>query len=124
MLADIDSVGKLLVLALLHPEASRNKALKVNSFTTTDLEILHEFEKQTGGEPWKVSYTSMADLERLEKQAWEDGVPYATLFTLKRIWAEGGTLNEKRDNGLIEGESVVDTLQDAVAQSIKVQTAQ
>jgi hypothetical protein len=119
----VDSVGKLLVQALLHPEESRNKALKVNSFTTTDLEILHEFEKQTGGEPWKVSYTTVADLERLEKEAWEKGVPYATLFTLKRIWAEGGTLYERRDNHLIEGETVVETLQDAVAESIKVQTA-
>lgn len=113
----------MLVLALLHPEESRNKALRVNSFTTTDREILREFEKQTGGEPWKVSYTSVADLEKLEKKAWEEGVPYATRFTLKRIWAEGGTLYDKRDNYLIDGESIVDTLQDAVAQSIKVQTA-
>lgn len=121
--ANLDSVGKLLVLALLHPEASKNRALKVNSFTTTDLEILHEFEKQTGGDPWKVSYTSVAELEKLESEAWEKGVPYATLFTLHRIWAEGGTLYEKRDNGLIEGDAVVETLRDAVAESIKVQTA-
>ena len=116
-------MGKLLVLALLHPEASRNKALRVNSFTTTDLEILHEFEKQTGGEPWKVSYTGLPELEKLEGEAWAKGVPYATLFTLHRIWAEGGTLYEKRDNRLIEGDAIVETLQEAVAESIRVQTA-
>jgi hypothetical protein len=43
-------VGKFVVKALLHPEASHNKALKVNSFTTAPLEIVSEFEKQSGGE--------------------------------------------------------------------------
>ncbi|KIW64386.1 hypothetical protein PV04_09323 [Phialophora macrospora] len=116
-------VGKFVVLALTHPEASRNKELRVNSFTTTDSEILKEFEKQTGGQPWKVSYTSLDTLKKLEQEAWEAGKPYATVFTLRRIWAEGGTLYEERDNHLIEGEDVVETLADAVAEAIKVQTS-
>jgi hypothetical protein len=110
-------------LALTHPEASRNKELRVNSFTTTDSEILKEFEKQTGGQPWKVSYTSLDTLKKLEQEAWEAEKPYATVFTLRRIWAEGGTLYDKRDNHLIEGEGVVETLADAVAEAIKVQTS-
>ncbi|OAL23074.1 hypothetical protein AYO20_11065 [Fonsecaea nubica] len=114
--------GKLVALALLHPEASRNKALRVNSFTATDSEILKEFEKQTGGEPWKVSYTSLDDLKKLEQEAWDAGKPWAALFTLRRIWAEGGTLYDKRDNYLIEAEDVMETLADAVAEAIRVQT--
>ncbi|EXJ76737.1 uncharacterized protein A1O5_01245 [Cladophialophora psammophila CBS 110553] len=116
-------VGKLVVLAALHPDASRNKALRVNSFTATDSEILKEFERQTGGQPWKVSYTSLDTLKKLEQEAWEAGKPYATIFTLKRIWGEGGTLYDKRDNDLIEAENVMETLEDAVAEAIKVQTS-
>ena len=117
-------MGKLVVLALLHPQESRNKALRVNSFTATDSEIWHEFEKQTGGEPWKVSYVSLDELKAMEKEAWDKGVPIATLFTLRRIWNEGGTLYEKRDNNLIEAETCMETLQDAVAEAVKVQVDQ
>ncbi|KAL2407915.1 Reductase efuL [Exophiala dermatitidis] len=116
-------VGKLVVLAALHPDTSRNKALRVNSFTATDAEILAEFERQTGGQPWKVSYTSVDELRKLEKEAWAAEKPFATLFTLRRIWAEGGTLYDRRDNYLIDAEDVMDTLADAVAEAIKVQTA-
>ena len=96
--------------------------MRVNSFTATDTEILREFEKQTGVQPWKVSYTSVDTLRKLEQEGWDTGKPFATIFTLRRIWAEGGTLYEKRDNHLIEAESVMDTLADAVAEAIKVQT--
>jgi len=116
-------VGKLVVLALTHPEASRNKALRVNSFTATGLEILKEFEKQTGGEPWKVSYTPLDTLRKLEQEALDAGNPHAVMFTLRRIWAEGGTLYEKRDNHLIEGEDVVETLAEAVTEAIKAQAS-
>ncbi|KAI1615094.1 isoflavone reductase [Exophiala viscosa] len=114
-------VGNLVTLAALHPEVSRNKALKVNSFTATDMEILQEFEEQTGNK-WKISYTSMGQLKKIEQEAWSNGAPMATGATLRRIWAEGGTLYEKRDNDLIEAENVVDTLEDAVAEAIKQQT--
>ncbi|KIV93763.1 hypothetical protein PV10_04954 [Exophiala mesophila] len=116
-------VGKLVVLALKHPDASKNRALRVNSFTTCDKEILGEFEKQTGGQAWKVTYTSLDKLKQLEQEAWNNGVPYATVFTLRRIWAEGGTLYEARDNHLIEADEGMETLADAVAEAIRVQTA-
>ena len=115
----ICSVGKLTVKALLHPEASRNRALKVNSFTTTPTDIVAEFEKQTG-EKWTVAYTSLEKLRELESAAWENKNPIAPLFTLRRIWAEGGTLYEKRDNALIDGEDT-ETLEDAVKDAIKIQ---
>jgi hypothetical protein len=79
---------------------SRNRALKVNSFTTTPNEILAEFEKQTGAK-WEVSYTPLDELRVLEKEAYEKNEPYAGGITLRRIWTEGGTLYETRDNDLI-----------------------
>lgn len=116
-------MGKLVVLAALHPEASQNKALRVNSFTATDSEILREFEKQTGGQPWKVAYTALDEIRKNENEAWKAGNPLATLWTLRRIWGEGGTLYAKRDNHLIEAEDGMDTLADAVAEAIRVQTS-
>jgi hypothetical protein len=116
-----DSVGKLTVKALLHPEASKNRALKVNSFTTTGNEIVAEFEKQTG-DKWDVSYTSIERLRELEKEAYAKGDPAATIFTLRRLWAEGGTIYEKRDNDLIDGNDM-ESLADTVRGSIQAQRA-
>jgi hypothetical protein len=107
---------------LLHPEASKNKALKVNSFTTTPEEIVAEFERQCGGEKWEVTYTPLDKLRQLEKDAWENKHPMAPIFTLRRIWGEGGTLYDKRDNGLIDAEDM-ETLSDAVKAAIEVQRA-
>ena len=122
-LTTMRDVGKLVVAAIKHPEASRNRALIVNSFTTTPKELVAEFEKQTGGEPWNVSCTSLEELKKLEQQAYADGDPRAGPLTLRRIWTEGGTLYDHRDNGLIGMEEGVDSLSDAVKQAIKVQTS-
>lgn len=93
----------------------------MNSFTTTPNQILAEFEKQTSSK-WHVSYTPLDQLKEIEKQAWEDGTPYATLFTLKRIWTEGGTLYGKSDNDVIgdpEMETVADQVKQAIAQQLQ-----
>lgn len=113
-------MGTLVLATLLHttPE-SRNRPLCVNSFTTTPAEIQAEFERQTTGKPWDdVSHTSVERLRELETAAWEAGKPAATVFTLRRIWTEGGTLYDQRDNGLI-GEPKMMTLQEVVANEIK-----
>jgi len=107
------------VKALLHPEQSRNRALRVNSFTTTPEDILAEYEKQCG-EKWEVICTSLDELRKLEKEAWDRKNPLATIYTLRRIWAEGGTLYEKRDNGLIDGDDM-ETLSDAIRAAIETQ---
>lgn len=91
-----------MVAALKHPEASFDRAVKIQSFVVTPKEILAEFEKQTGGQPWKVEYTSLDDLRKLEDDAWKEGKGWATLATLRRIWAEGGTLYDKTDNEAID----------------------
>lgn len=97
-----------------NPAASRNRALIVNSFTTTPNEILAEFERQTGSR-WTVEYTPLDELRKLEEAAWEKGDPYATGYTLRRIWTEGGTLYQSNDNGEINvGAPDLETLADAV----------
>ena len=116
-------MGKLIVACLQHPAESEDKILIVNSFTCTPNEILAEFEKQTGAK-WAVSYTPLEELKKLEQQAWESGAPYATSFTLRRIWTEGGTLyNKPRDNGLV-GDPKMESLADQVKQIIEKQTKQ
>ncbi|KAK8070299.1 hypothetical protein PG994_006915 [Apiospora phragmitis] len=73
-LTTMPDVGKLVVAALAHPEASMNKALK--------------FEAQTGAQ-FDVQYTAMDALEADEKKAWEKGDPAAAL---------GKTLYDQTDN--------------------------
>lgn len=116
----VNSVGRFVVAALLHPAESKNRALKVNSFIATPLEILAEFERQMGGDKWSVSYTSLSKLRELEEQAWKEGNPVAGLFTLRRIWTEGGTAIEGRDNEVI-GVKETDSLETAVRGAIKAQ---
>ncbi|OKL64578.1 hypothetical protein UA08_00580 [Talaromyces atroroseus] len=111
-------VGKLLVAALRNPTVSRNRALRVCSFTTTPHEILAEYERQTDSK-WSVEYTSLADLKTLENIAWEAGDPMASIFTLRRIWTEGGTLYESNDNQDINMQSSdLDTLADAIGRAV------
>lgn len=71
------------------------------------------------GAPWRsLSYTSLERLRSLEKEAWEKGHGAATGVTLRRIWTEGGTLYERRDNGVI-GEPAVIGLEEVVANELK-----
>lgn len=108
------SVGKGVVAALRHPDASLDRALKIQSFVATPNEILAVFEKHTGAK-WTVEYSSLGKLRELEKRLWAGGDPTATLVTLRRIWGEGATLYDVTDNealGLTDG--VVESLDDAV----------
>lgn len=115
-LTTMRDVGKLVVAALLHPDAVENKAIHVNSFTSTPKEIAAEFERQTGGNKWEVEFTSLEKLKEIEAEK-------GGSVTLRRIWTEGGTLYEKRDNHLIGMEEGVDSLESTVKQAIEVQQA-
>ncbi|KAJ2895327.1 isoflavone reductase family protein [Zalerion maritima] len=111
-------VGRFLAASLRHPEASFGKALKVQSFVCTPKEIQAEFEKQTGG-GWDVRFTPFDELKTLESRAWTEGSPVSTIFTLRRIWTEGGTLYEKNDNETVGmGPGSTDTLEWAVGQAV------
>lgn len=114
------SVGKGVVATLRHPEAALGRAVKIQSFAVSPREILAAFEKQTGGTPWTAEYTPLDRLREKEEQLWKDGNPLATLATLRRIWAEGGTLYEKTDNeaiGLVGQD--LESLDDAVRGAVK-----
>lgn len=118
------SVAKLLAASLKHPAESRNRALKVNSFTTTPLDVVAEFERQTGGQKWDVSFTPREELVSKEKAAWDTGnTPFGTAHTLRRIWADGGTLYEQRDNGKIGFEGQEEDLASQVKKTVEKQTA-
>lgn len=108
------------VAALRHPVESKNKALIVNSFTTTPNKILKVYERQTG-ENWSVQYTSLEQLKKIEIEAWEKVGIKATGVTLRRIWTEGGSLYDYRDNEKI-GFTIPESLSDAVTLAIKSQT--
>ncbi|KXJ87768.1 NmrA-like family protein [Microdochium bolleyi] len=112
-------VGKFVAAALQHPEAAYGKALKVQSFVTTPNAILQEFERQTSSK-WTVEHTPLDKLRELETQSWEAGKPYAVGFTLRRIWAEGGTLYDKTDNdslGVKEGD--LESLSTVVGRAVR-----
>lgn len=114
--------GRFVAAALKNLQETRNRAVIVNSFTTTPRQIVAEYEKQTGGQPWDVSVTSLKELKQLEEDGWSKGDPMAGLATLKRIWTEGGTLYDHRDNGIVGLENDVDTLKDAIKSAIEWQT--
>ncbi|KAJ5947300.1 hypothetical protein N7466_000315 [Penicillium verhagenii] len=119
-LTTMKDVGTLVLSTLLNASPKiLNRALCVNSFTTTPALIQAEFERQTTGAPWTdVSYTPLDRLRELEAKAWEEGKPTATVLTLRRIWTEGGTLYEERANGVI-GEPKLTGLEEVVANEIK-----
>lgn len=103
--------------ALRHPEVSFGKALKVQSFIVTPNQILAEYEKQTGSK-FQVKYTPLDKLCMYETELWDKGAPAATAATLRRIWAEGGTLYEKNDNELIGFDKEAESLETAVRRAL------
>ena len=112
-------MGKAVVASLHHPSESFDKALKVQSFVVTPKQILAEFQKQTGDEKWDVSYVSLQELKDVEKKAWAEGKGYAVSYTLRRIWAEGGTLYDETDNARIGlKDEELETLEVAVKREI------
>ncbi|KAF5983109.1 phenylcoumaran benzylic ether reductase [Fusarium coicis] len=112
-------VGKAVVAALHHPAESFNRALIVQSFVVNSKQILKEFEKQTGGEPWEVSSYTLDELREAEKKGWSAGNSKAVSYTLRRIWSEGGTLYEKTDNERIGlKDEDLETLEDAVKREL------
>lgn len=114
------SVGKFVTATLRHPTQSFGKALKVQSFIVTPKEVLAEFEKQTGS-TFDVTETPLPEIQELEEVLWDKKSdnpqpnPQATFVTLRRIWAQGGTLYEKNDNEVLEvKQEDLDTLEEGV----------
>lgn len=120
-LTTMADVGRLLVAVLKHPQYCDGKAVKVNSFTASPEEILAEFERQTEVK-WKVNYTPLDELRRLEAQAWDSGNPLASIYTLRRIWTEGSTVYDRTDNEAI-GITKMDSLEMVVQEAVKYPVA-
>ncbi|KAB5518016.1 hypothetical protein GE09DRAFT_1294216 [Coniochaeta sp. 2T2.1] len=114
--------GRFVAAALKNLKDTRNRALIINSFTTTPKQIVAEYERQTGAKPWDVSVTNLEELKKLEAEGWAKGDPMAGATTLKRIWTEGGTLYDHNDNAVLGLDGRTDTLEDAVRDAIKWQT--
>jgi hypothetical protein len=129
------SVGKLLVAALSTPfapvpspqnNAENIRCLYVSSFTSTPNAVVAEFERQTGGK-WSVEYTDLDVLRKEEKQAYERDAGNKTAYTLRRIWAEGGTLYEGTGGAGaakvgMGGEVGLEGLESVVGRVVKKQT--
>lgn len=112
------STAKAVVGALRHPDASFDKALKIHSFVVTPNQVLVELEKQLGKQFTK-EYVPISKLESIETAWWKEGNPLATIATLRRIWATGGTLYDKWDNESVGlDESNLDSLETAVKEFI------
>lgn len=113
-----NSVGRFVAAALKHPEESFGKALKVQSFVVTPNEVVKEYERQTG-EKWEVVETTLDEHKKLETKLWEESHPAAVSATLRRIWAEGGTLYAKNDNEVVGlGDKDLDSLEVAVKKAL------
>jgi len=65
--------------------------------------------------------TPLEELRDLEEQAWKAENPSATFHTLRRIWTEGGTAIEGRDNEAI-GVTETESLETAVRNAIRAQS--
>ncbi len=112
------SVGKFVAATLQSPQAAFGKALKVQSFVVTPNDVLAEYERQTGG-AWEVTKTPLDEIRALEAKLWAEGNPRATLVTLRRIWAEGGTLYAQNDNGVLSAKlAELDSLEGAVRKAL------
>ena len=110
-------VGHFVVTALLHPDVSRNRALKVQSFFASHGDVLAEFEKQTG-EKWDVGYTSPEDLKKIEEEAWESDAWYKATSSLRRLWMRGETLYDAGWDNAKLGVDKTETLEQVVANTI------
>ncbi|EJU04125.1 NADP-binding protein [Dacryopinax primogenitus] len=72
------------------PETTKNATLRVSSFTAKPAELLKGFESVLG-KKLNTIYTPLDELRKLEKEKWAEKDPYATVYTLNRIWYEGGS---------------------------------
>lgn len=59
--SNVAQIGRAFVAVLNHADETANKVVFVESFTTTQLEVLAAFEKITG-EKWKVSEKKSEDI--------------------------------------------------------------
>jgi hypothetical protein len=72
-------------------EASKNATIRVSSIDAKPSEMLVALKKIEGNDNIKARYTSLEEFKKFEQEAWEKAPESATVFTLTRIWFEGGS---------------------------------
>lgn len=95
--------------SLLTPEASANATLRVSSIDAKPSEIISAIEA-IENKSIKAEYVPVADFKQQEEKAWAEEAPNATVYTLTRIWYEGGSDFTKKPRALYlrDGKEVED----------------
>lgn len=83
-----EDTGAYVYSSILTPEAAKNAMLRVSSIDATPDEIQSAVSSIVG-HPLTSKYTPLSEFKKLESEAWEKGD--ATVYTLTRIWFEGGS---------------------------------
>lgn len=95
--------------SLLTPEASANATLRVSSIDAKPSEIISALES-IENKKIKTTYITPEEFRKAEEKAWSEEAPNATVYTLTRIWYEGGSDFTKKPRALYlrNGEEVED----------------
>lgn len=95
--------------SLLTPEASTNATLRVSSVDAKPSELV-EAVKVVEKKDIKLQSVSLDEFRKEEAKAWEQTPATATVFTLTRIWYEGGSDFTKKPRALYyrDGKEVED----------------
>ena len=96
---EVFSVGNFVVAILLHPEETQNKLICVEGQVSSWDEIISFLEKLQGTK-YTVKYTSIADAEAMEEEAWREGSPTAIRLNLRRCMGTGNAKLEHVDNAM------------------------
>lgn len=96
--------GRFVLSSVLTPDASANATLRVSSFDAKPAELKGALEKLEG-KSFDTTYTPLDEFKQLEEKAWADNDPAATVYTLTRIWYEGGSDFTKKPRAVyVEGD--------------------
>ncbi|KAJ3048558.1 hypothetical protein HK097_010433 [Rhizophlyctis rosea] len=101
--------ARYVVSSVLTPEASENATLRVSSFTAKPANLQVASEKVLG-KKLETQYVSLDEHRATEKQKWEEKDPWATGYTLLRLWYEGRSDFSRKPKALylVNGKEVED----------------
>ena len=110
-------MGNFVVAVLLHPAETRNKVICVEGQQSSWDEIISILEKLQGTK-YSVKYTSIAEAEPIEEEAWADGNPVAFRLNLRRCMGTGNAKLEHVDNGMFPEVKVTTDLEAIAKKSL------
>ena len=93
------SVGAFVVAALRHPGKTQNKPVCVQGQLSSWNEIVRILEGLQSTK-YTVTYTSIADVEKMEAEAWSKGDPAAVRLNVRRCMGTGNAKLENVSNNL------------------------